>query len=92
MRHVQVPVIANEMCNDMYSKMEGDVTLLVSDDMMCAGFDYGGHDACQVKTIIKVYLLHVYLVSYTMTSHEQDLNRYVVVRLWWPDGLLRRGA
>ena len=50
-RHVEVPVIENELCNEMYSKMEEDVTLVISDDMMCAGFDFGGRDACQVTEI-----------------------------------------
>ena len=58
-RHVEVPVIENELCNEMYSKMEEDVTLVISDDMMCAGFDFGGRDACQVTgncTLLAQYL------------------------------------
>lgn len=47
-RHVEVPVLENHLCNEMYSKIEDDVTVAISDDMMCAGFDFGGRDACQV--------------------------------------------
>ena len=48
-RHVQVPVLKNSLCNVLYDDIEGMFKLEIPDDMMCAGFDDGGKDACQVK-------------------------------------------
>ena len=47
-RHVQVPVISNPLCNKYYTKISNMVKLHISEDMMCAGVDEGGKDACQV--------------------------------------------
>ena len=48
MRHVQVPVINNEICNKLFENIDNVFKLEIPDDMMCAGFDDGGKDACQV--------------------------------------------
>jgi len=39
---VQVPIIANSVCNNA-SHYNGSIT----SNMLCAGFDAGGHDSCQ---------------------------------------------
>ncbi len=41
LQDVMVPLISNEKCNQGYG---GSIT----HDMICAGFDDGGYDACQV--------------------------------------------
>ena len=48
-RHVQVPIVDNALCNEMYAKLAHVMEIDIPDDMMCAGFDDGGHDACQVR-------------------------------------------
>ena len=42
LREVQVPIIANSLCNDA-NHYNGDIT----SNMMCAGFEQGGKDSCQ---------------------------------------------
>jgi secreted trypsin-like serine protease len=46
-RHVQIPIISNKLCNKLYAKIANMVKLTISSDMMCAGFETGGKDACQ---------------------------------------------
>lgn len=52
-RHVQVPIVDNAVCNKLYAKLAHIVELEIPEDMMCAGFDDGGHDACQVDHCTK---------------------------------------
>ena len=47
-QHVVVPVVDSQLCNRLYEKIADKVKLDISDDMMCAGIDEGGRDACQV--------------------------------------------
>lgn len=46
-RHVVVPVIGTRLCNSLYDKISDQVKLEISEDMMCAGLETGGKDACQ---------------------------------------------
>lgn len=46
-RHVRVPIIGNSLCNRLYDKISHKVALHISDDMLCAGLETGGKDACQ---------------------------------------------
>ena len=48
-QHVRVPIIPNEVCNEMYGALSDKVKLHISEDMMCAGYKEGGRDACQVS-------------------------------------------
>lgn len=48
-RHVVVPVIGTRLCNSLYDKIAEQVKLEITEDMMCAGLETGGKDACQVK-------------------------------------------
>ena len=48
-RHVKVPIIHNDMCNELYGAISDKVSLHISDDMLCAGYKEGGRDACQVS-------------------------------------------
>lgn len=45
---VQVPVLNRELCNEWL------VQLNVTEGMICAGYQEGGKDACQVRNI-KMY-------------------------------------
>ena len=54
--HVQVPVISNRVCNKMYEKISNKVRLHILSDMMCAGFDVGGKDACQVGIVRSIVI------------------------------------
>jgi len=47
-QHVLVPVVDSVLCNRLYEKIADKVKLDISDDMMCAGIEQGGRDACQV--------------------------------------------
>jgi len=47
-QHVLVPVVDSRLCNRLYEKIADKVKLDISDDMMCAGIEEGGRDACQV--------------------------------------------
>jgi len=47
-QHVVVPVVDSRQCNRLYDEIADKVKLDISDDMMCAGIDEGGRDACQV--------------------------------------------
>jgi hypothetical protein len=48
-RHVEVPVISNRQCNELYGKISHKVQLDIASDMLCAGYEKGGRDACQVR-------------------------------------------
>jgi len=47
--HVVVSIINSEECNSMYENIAIKVKLVISDDMLCAGWTAGGRDACQVE-------------------------------------------
>lgn len=46
MQHVPVPVIENNICENWH-KQRG-INIKIYDEMMCAGYETGGKDACQV--------------------------------------------
>ena len=51
-QHVLVPVINRHVCNELYDKISDKVKLEITDDMMCAGLEEGGKDACQVGPVL----------------------------------------
>ena len=53
-RHVDVPILGNSLCNKFYSKLAPLAHLVISSDMMCAGYERGGRDACQVRICLSV--------------------------------------
>lgn len=67
-RHVQVPIISNNLCNRLYGKISSMVKLHISDDMMCAGFEAGGRDACQVR-----------YSCVTVFNFETSLNQLITI-------------
>ena len=46
LQHVAVPVIENEICEGWH-KQRG-INIRIYEEMMCAGYEFGGRDACQV--------------------------------------------
>lgn len=50
-QHVVVPVVDSSLCNRLYEEIADKVKLDISDDMMCAGIEEGGRDACQVPSV-----------------------------------------
>jgi len=46
-RHVTLPVITAASCTQYYEKIASQAEFRISDDMLCAGYDAGGMDACQ---------------------------------------------
>lgn len=46
LQHVPVPVIENNICENWH-KQRG-INIKIYDEMMCAGYETGGKDACQV--------------------------------------------
>jgi len=45
LQHVAVPVIENQICEGWH-KQRG-INIRIYDEMMCAGYEFGGRDACQ---------------------------------------------
>lgn len=45
LRAVAVPIITDEKCREAYEDN------MVADSMLCAGYDEGGKDSCQVKQL-----------------------------------------
>jgi len=46
LQHVNVPVIDNNVC-EVWHRKRG-INIRIHDEMICAGYEYGGRDACQV--------------------------------------------
>ena len=46
LRHVSVPIVGDVACKQSYMEHGWD---LVHSNMLCAGYEEGGKDACQVK-------------------------------------------
>ena len=55
---VDVPVMENRDC-EVWHKGKG-INVIIYDEMMCAGYRYGGKDSCQVKIPI-----HFNFLEYT---------------------------
>ncbi|XP_015783558.1 brain-specific serine protease 4 isoform X1 [Tetranychus urticae] len=45
LQHVNVPVIDNNVC-EVWHRRRG-INIRIHDEMMCAGYEFGGRDACQ---------------------------------------------
>ncbi|KAI1280392.1 Serine proteinase stubble [Halotydeus destructor] len=45
LQHVAVPVIENPVCEGWHQKR--GINIRIHDEMMCAGYEFGGKDACQ---------------------------------------------
>jgi hypothetical protein len=46
LQHVPVPVIENNICEGWHRQR--GINIRIYDEMMCAGYEFGGRDACQV--------------------------------------------
>jgi hypothetical protein len=49
LQHVQVPIMSNDKCRDMFLK-SGRMEY-IPDIFLCAGFETGGRDSCQVDAL-----------------------------------------
>lgn len=47
LQHVAVPVIENQVCESWHRRKGIDIRIY--DEMMCAGYELGQRDACQVS-------------------------------------------
>jgi hypothetical protein len=47
LQKVDLPIIENKVCQDWYREEKKPLTIV--DTSMCAGFEQGGKDSCQVK-------------------------------------------
>lgn len=64
LQHVPVPVIENPICEGWH-KQRG-INIKIYDEMMCAGYESGGKDACQVKILVyRVFATteHIFLLG-----------------------------
>ena len=61
-QHVVVPVVDSLLCNRLYDEIADKVKLDISDDMMCAGIEQGGRDACQVPPLFNALSLLVFIL------------------------------
>lgn len=53
LREVGVPIIDQDSCNSMYQTDSSNVdTVSILSDMICAGYQDGGKDSCQVAPSI----------------------------------------
>lgn len=66
LQHVNVPVIDNNVC-EVWHRRRG-INIRIHDEMMCAGYEFGGRDACQVSELIKHVINKLYL-----KEREKDL-------------------
>lgn len=49
LQHVAVPVIENNVCESWHRRKGIDIRIY--DEMMCAGYEMGQRDACQVSAL-----------------------------------------
>lgn len=52
LQHVAVPVIENQVCESWHRRKGIDIRIY--DEMMCAGYEMGQRDACQVSLVESV--------------------------------------
>lgn len=46
LRKVLLPIVSDEKCRDAYEHIK-----VITDDMICAGYDAGGKDSCKVRSM-----------------------------------------
>ena len=69
---VTVPIVSNEKCKDMFLKAGRQE--YIPDIFMCAGFEEGGRDSCQVFQNLQTFLNPQYSfksLDPTMSKHDQ---------------------
>lgn len=80
-RHVQLPIISAKLCNKFYEELGALIDFFISDDMLCAGYDDGGRDACQVSdssitsSITSSFTTHS--ITSSITTHTFNLELYL---------------
>lgn len=55
LQKVDLPIIENKVCQEWYKDEKKPLTIV--DTSMCAGFEQGGKDACQVGNRYSIYVL-----------------------------------
>lgn len=68
LQEVQVPIISQSSCQEMYSLDPKDKVDILY-DMICAGYQEGGKDSCQVL------LIQLFLQTYkrTLVEHSRTM-------------------
>ncbi|XP_013788245.1 serine proteinase stubble-like, partial [Limulus polyphemus] len=77
LQHVPVPVINNQVC-EMWHSLQG-IQIRIHEEMMCAGYEFGGMDACQgdsggplvVNQFGVWYLIGIVSAGYSCAKHYQ---------------------
>jgi secreted trypsin-like serine protease len=68
--HVLLPLIGRNACNNLYQKVTREtpeIKINISSDMLCAGFEQGGRDACQYDS------------GGPMVNYNRDDERWLLV-------------
>lgn len=68
LQQVEVPIIDQTSCQNMFQiQPSEDVT--ITNDMICAGYQEGGKDSCQVKCVHALVCVLIYQLIYLLTTY-----------------------
>ena len=56
---VSVPIVSNDKCKSMF--LRAGRHEVIPDIFMCAGYDHGGRDSCQVRLLVFISCFYKYI-------------------------------